>query len=130
MKNSHIAADASTSRVGGAAPSRPGSPPGHAWPLPRTLWYTTGAPLEHCRHSIRLAALTYASTCVVCHRISGEGGKVGPDLTSVGERRDAAGNRAVIEYAKAALGASSMPTFRDKLTPAQIDALVSYLASR
>ena len=80
--------------------------------------------------TIRLAALTYASTCVVCHRISGEGGKVGPDLTRVGERRDAAGIRAVIEDAKAALGESQMPTFRDKLTPAQIDALVSYLASR
>jgi mono/diheme cytochrome c family protein len=74
--------------------------------------------------------MTYASTCVVCHRISGDGGTFGPDLTSVGERRDAAGIRAVIEDAKAVLGESSMPRFRDKLTPAQIDALVSYLANR
>ena len=47
--------------------------------------------------SIRLAAMTYASTCVVCHRISGEGGTVGPDLTEIGKRRDAAGIREVIE---------------------------------
>jgi ubiquinol-cytochrome c reductase cytochrome b subunit len=80
--------------------------------------------------SVRLAAMTYASTCVVCHRISGEGGTLGPDLTTVGERRDAAGIRAIIVDAKAALGESSMPTFRDKLTPAQIEALASYLASR
>jgi mono/diheme cytochrome c family protein len=80
--------------------------------------------------SVRLAAMTYASTCVICHRISGEGGTLGPDLTTVGERRDAAGIRAIIVDAKAALGESSMPTFRDKLTPAQIEALASYLASR
>ena len=102
---------------------------------PRTSWAASGRRrwLRTCGEptpassrprsmpSIRLAALTYASTCVVCHRISGEGGKVGPDLTSVGERRDAAGIRAVIEDATAALGESSMPTFRDKLSPAQID---------
>ena len=39
------------------------------------------APPPLDRRSIRLAAMTYASTCVVCHRISGEGGTVGPDLT-------------------------------------------------
>ena len=80
--------------------------------------------------SIRLAAMTYASTCVVCHRISGEGGTVGPDLTSVGKRRDAASIREVIEDASAVFGESSMPSFRDKLTPAQIEALADYLASR
>ena len=80
--------------------------------------------------SVRLAAITFASTCVACHRISGDGGTLGPDLTSVGERRDAVGIRAIIEDAKAALGESSMPAFRDKLTPAQIDALASYLATR
>lgn len=80
--------------------------------------------------SVRLAAMTYASTCVVCHRISGEGGTVGPDLTFVGQRRDAAGIREVIEDASMVYGESSMPSFKDKLTGAQIDALASYLASR
>ena len=61
--------------------------------------------------------MTYASTCVVCHRISGEGGPLGPDLTAVGERRDAAEIRAVIEdAAPGVFGDSSMPTFKDKLT--------------
>ena len=79
---------------------------------------------------LRLAAMTYASTCVVCHRISGEGGTVGPDLSTVGRRRDAAGIREVIEDASAVFGEASMPRFKDKLTGAQIDALAEYLASR
>jgi ubiquinol-cytochrome c reductase cytochrome b subunit len=80
--------------------------------------------------SVRLAAMTYASTCVVCHKISGEGGEMGPDLTSVGERRDAAQIRAVIEDPSSVFGDSLMPAFKDKLTGAQIEALVSYLANR
>ena len=80
--------------------------------------------------SQRLAALTYAESCVVCHRISGEGGTLGPDLTHVGVRRDAAGIKAVIEDAPEMYGETEMPTFRDRLTPEQIDALASYLASR
>jgi ubiquinol-cytochrome c reductase cytochrome b subunit len=80
--------------------------------------------------TIRLAAMTYASTCVVCHRVSGEGGTVGPDLTHVGQRRDEAGIRDVIEDASLVYGDSEMPAFKDKLTGAQIDALARYLASR
>jgi cytochrome c553 len=80
--------------------------------------------------SLRLAAMTYASTCVVCHKISGEGGTVGPDLTHVGQRRDEAGIRDVIEDASLVYGGSKMPRFKDKLTGRQIDALASYLATR
>jgi ubiquinol-cytochrome c reductase cytochrome b subunit len=80
--------------------------------------------------SVALAAMTYASTCVVCHKISGEGGTVGPDLTLVGRRRDAAGIREVIEDASMVYGESEMPPFKDKLSGAQIDALASYLATR
>jgi ubiquinol-cytochrome c reductase cytochrome b subunit len=79
---------------------------------------------------LRLAAMTYASTCVVCHKISGEGGSVGPDLTHVGRRRDEAGIREVIEDASLVFGDSEMPVFKNKLTGTQIDALASYLASR
>ena len=49
----------------------------------------------HVDDTVKLAALTYAETCVVCHRISGEGGTVGPDLTQVaGGRREADDPRA------------------------------------
>ena len=80
--------------------------------------------------SVRLASLVYAETCVVCHKISGEGGSLGPDLTSVGARRDRASIMAVIEDASAVFGGSEMPTFKDRLTPAQVEALGNYLASR
>lgn len=80
--------------------------------------------------SLKLAAYTYASACVNCHRISGEGGTVGPDLTTIGERRDQAGIRAVIEDPAAVYGQSRMPAFKDRLTGAQIEALAEYLAGR
>ena len=80
--------------------------------------------------SVRLASLVYAETCVVCHKISGEGGSLGPDLTSVGARRDRASIMAVIEDASGVFGGSEMPTFKDRLTPAQVEALGNYLASR
>ncbi len=78
----------------------------------------------------RLAAVTYAETCVACHRISGDGGTMGPDLTRVGSRRDPASIRAVIEDAPAVYGETAMPPFKSRLKPEQIDALTAYLASR
>lgn len=78
----------------------------------------------------KLSALTYAETCVACHKIAGDGGTMGPDLTHIGARRAAAGIKAVIEDATEMYGETAMPTFRGRLTPAQIDALANYLASR
>jgi ubiquinol-cytochrome c reductase cytochrome b subunit len=80
--------------------------------------------------SLRLAALTYAETCVVCHRISGDGGRLGPDLTRVGAARDRAALTSVIEDASEVFGDTDMPTFKNRLTPEQIAALVKYLEAR
>ena len=90
----------------------------------------TGNPIPDVDPQERLAASTYAETCVVCHRISGEGGVMGPDLTEIGSRRDAASIKAVIEDAKSIYGATAMPAFKTRLTASQIDALTVYLASR
>lgn len=76
------------------------------------------------------AALAYAETCVACHKIGGDGGTMGPDLTHVGARRTAAAIKAVIEDAPAMYGETAMPRFKDRLTPAQIEALANYLAGR
>ena len=78
----------------------------------------------------KAAALTYAETCVACHKLGGEGGTMGPDLTHVGTRRKAAVIKAVIEDAPEMYGETAMPRFKDRLTPAQIDALANYLAER
>ena len=79
---------------------------------------------------VRLAAVTYASTCVVCHKISGEGGTVGPDLSDVGGRRDADSIRNVILDPQGEYGGTVMPSFAKRLNPEQIEALVAYLSSR
>jgi mono/diheme cytochrome c family protein len=91
-----------------------------------------GDPLPpHVDDTVKLAALTYAETCVVCHRISGEGGTVGPDLTLVGQRRPEAEIHAFIEDPEVIMGEPSvMPPFARRLKPEQIDALARYLASR
>lgn len=85
----------------------------------------------HIDETVKLAASTYADTCVVCHRISGEGGTVGPDLTLVGRRRPEKEIHEFIEDPEAMMGEpSQMPAFGKRLRPEQIDALAKYLASR
>ena len=85
----------------------------------------------HVDDTVKLAALTYAETCVVCHRISGEGGIVGPDLTLVGRRRHEAEIHSFIEDPEAVMGEPSvMPAFGTRLSSEQINALAKYLASR
>ena len=79
---------------------------------------------------MQLAATTYANICVTCHKIGGEGGTLGPDLTHVGRRRDAKGIREVIEDASMVYGESVMPVFKERLSAEQISALVTYLAAR
>jgi len=79
---------------------------------------------------VMAAALTYANVCVACHRISGNGGTVGPDLTHVGSRRDEATLRRLIEDPLWAYPQSMMPPFKERLSGPQIAALARYLASR
>jgi ubiquinol-cytochrome c reductase cytochrome b subunit len=76
------------------------------------------------------AAQTFAEVCASCHRIAGDGGAVGPDLTRVGSRRDAETIRRLIEDPLTAFPDSEMPPFKDTLTPAQIAGLAGYLATR
>ena len=81
--------------------------------------------------TVKLAAQTYAETCVVCHRISGEGGTLGPDLTLVGRRRAEKEIHDFIEDPEAMTGEPTvMPAFGTRLKPEQIDALARYLAGR
>ena len=89
-----------------------------------------GATPPELASEVREAAATYANICVVCHKISGEGGTVGPDLTHVGARRSADEIREIIEDASLVYGESAMPTFKNRLTAEQIGALANYLAGR
>jgi mono/diheme cytochrome c family protein len=82
-------------------------------------------------------ALLRAGGCVGCHKIGAEGAPLGPDLSRVGARLNAAGIREAILVpdAKITTGyqhlAGIMPkTFGDQMTASQLEALVRFLASR
>ena len=44
----------------------------------------TPAALAGCRHQERCSRVIFTATCAACHRLYGEGGDVGPDLTGSG----------------------------------------------
>jgi ubiquinol-cytochrome c reductase cytochrome b subunit len=77
-----------------------------------------------------LAATTFSTYCAGCHKISGEGGESGPDLSHVGARRDAEGIKRIIREPTREFPDTLMPSFAERLSEQQIDALVQYLASR
>lgn len=79
---------------------------------------TSGSPGE---------AVYKAQGCSACHLLNGVGGTVGPDLTTVGKKRDKAWIEAQLRNPKSHNAKSIMPGF-SKLAPKDIDNLASYLA--
>jgi ubiquinol-cytochrome c reductase cytochrome b subunit len=77
-----------------------------------------------------LAAGTFSAMCISCHRIAGDGGTTGPDLSKIGAKRSAVSIRQLIADPKGEFPDTVMPTFRDRLNAHQIDALAKYLARR
>jgi mono/diheme cytochrome c family protein len=69
--------------------------------------------------------LMESKRCLRCHRISGFGGLVGPDLTVVALRRDEAFMRAYLADPRAVNPKGKMP--KPHLTPEQRAAVVAYL---
>jgi ubiquinol-cytochrome c reductase cytochrome b subunit len=78
----------------------------------------------------RLAANTFAISCAGCHKISGEGGENGPDLSDVGERRDAAAIKRILREPTSEYPDTLMPPFVERLSEQQLNALVQYLTAR
>jgi cbb3-type cytochrome oxidase cytochrome c subunit len=62
--------------------------------------------------------------------IDGEGGAVGPDLSRVGARHDAAWLKPWITQPDAVDPAASMPAFGEVLSEQEMAAIVAYLAER
>jgi ubiquinol-cytochrome c reductase cytochrome b subunit len=81
-----------------------------------------------------VAAAVWARYCVGCHRIDGDGGKDGPELshagTKEGKPQDVATIRTWIEDPEAINPLADMPSFGNRLTPEQLDAISAYLAAR
>jgi len=72
-----------------------------------------------------LAGSTFVSVCATCHRLDGEGGEAGPELSTVGARYNQRALQALLET-----GQGRMPGFATRLAPDQWQALANYLASR
>jgi ubiquinol-cytochrome c reductase cytochrome b subunit len=72
----------------------------------------------------------YARYCVGCHKIDGDGGTEGPDLTHIGSEHDAATLRRWIVDPELVDPDADMPSFGDRLSDAQLDAISAYLASQ
>ena len=66
--------------------------------------------------------------CLGCHTLNGEGGRIGPDLTSVGARRSAAYIAAMVADPQSTVPSSVMP--RIDLPATTRELVVRYLASR
>jgi ubiquinol-cytochrome c reductase cytochrome b subunit len=79
---------------------------------------------------IETAATVWARYCVGCHIIDGDGGKDGPELSKAGSKHDKPTLKTWIEDPEAVNPLADMPAFGDRLSPEQLDAIASYLASR
>ena len=95
------------------------SPDFTATPLPAQVVGTSTGPVYQG------SQLFYSKGCEYCHNIAGYGGHRGPNLTTVGDRltRD----EMIIRIAN---GGINMPAFGGKLTPQEMNDLVSFLMSR
>jgi len=80
--------------------------------------------------TIETVATIWGRYCVGCHIIDGDGGKDGPELTHIGSKQDVATLRVWIEDPEAVNPNADMPAFGKRLSPAQLDVMAEYLASR
>src|SRR4051812_1038837 len=64
--------------------------------------------------------------CLGCHQLAGQGGRVGPDLSSVAQRRSASYVRSIIEDPQHTVPGIMMP--RVPMSSATLELIVNYLA--
>ncbi|MEO6213601.1 MAG: cytochrome b N-terminal domain-containing protein [Vicinamibacterales bacterium] len=79
---------------------------------------------------IQTAAAVFARHCIGCHTVDGEGGTDGPDLSTVGLKRDTAYLRRLIADPEAINPNAEMPSFERRLNVVELEAIAAYLASR
>jgi len=84
-------------------------------------------PRESAGGPVNAAALIASKGCKGCHTIKGEGGKIGPSLDTVFQRRDDAYIKAKLTNPKADNPTSVMPQFG--LTDRQKEVILAYLHS-
>jgi ubiquinol-cytochrome c reductase cytochrome b subunit len=86
------------------------------------------------READRSAAVIFARHCVGCHRLDGDGGGQGdddgPDLSRIGGKQNLLTLRRWIADPESVDPDATMPAFENKLTPAELETIAGYLASR
>ena len=101
------------------------------WSPDMTAWSGTPVPEAFVRHSSPLAlqgALVFQNAnCRNCHALDGTGGRRGPDLSSVGTRltRD----QLIDQISNGTPGGGNMPAYGEQMKPAEMTAVVEFLAS-
>ncbi len=86
---------------------------------------TLGASISYSPQAVEL----FQEHCGGCHMINGKGGTIGPDLSTVGERRSLAFLDAFISDPKSVLPGATMPSYKNTLTKEQIQDIAAYLYS-
>jgi ubiquinol-cytochrome c reductase cytochrome b subunit len=79
---------------------------------------------------VERASTIFARYCVGCHKLDGDGGTDGPDLSRAGSKHATSALRQWIADPEAVNPDADMPAFGKRLTAAELDAIAGYLAAR
>ncbi len=86
---------------------------------------TLGAEVSYSSEAPKL----FEERCSSCHMINGKGGKLGPDLSTVGSRRSLNFLESFTRDPSSVLPGATMPAYKAVLTPEQIRDIAAYLYS-
>jgi nitric oxide reductase subunit C len=88
------------------------------------------APYPGFPAAVETASTVFARYCIGCHKLDGDGGSDGPDLTHAGAKHDVAALKLWITDPKAVNPEAEMPAFGKRVSPAELDAIAGFLAAR
>jgi ubiquinol-cytochrome c reductase cytochrome b subunit len=100
------------------------------WSPQMTAWSGDPVPEGFVRNCtplrLRGAAVFQSKNCRNCHALEGTGGRRGPDLTTVGTRLT--GGQLIDQISNGTPGGGNMPAYGKQVSPAEMTALVEFLA--
>lgn len=90
------------------------------------------APAPQLDPQTHLANDVFGTRCIACHRIDGDGGDEGPDLTHAAKKPDhtAAWFKTWIDNPSDVDPTADMPAFRGKLSEPELNAIAAWLAAK
>ncbi len=86
---------------------------------------TLGATVSYSEQAPAL----YRQHCSACHRVNGQGGTAGPDLSTIGSRRSLTFLEAFTTDPRSVIMGTTMPAFRNVLTREETRDIAAYLFS-